>query len=222
MTDIVGWNPSDYTALVNMAYSLGAPAEWFAAVMMSESSMQASAQNSSGCVGLIQFCSPPVANMTSMTPAQQMPYVANYYLPKVPAGGFISRAQIYQANYLPATIAKDGSDPSAVISTKGDGLYQGVIFDHTNKGYTTVGDLEYRLAQVTQGAKWQAVLDGIQAAGGSQPVNTPSSVASFVSSDLKQVAAIALAGTVVGAAGWYIYINRDLFAPHPITRRRRA
>jgi hypothetical protein len=173
--DLLGWAPEDYAALTAMAQRQGAPAEWFASVMMSESSMNPSAVNASGCVGLIQFCSPPVSGIRAMSPAEQMPWIENFYAPKRPAGGWPSRAAIYLANYLPAVLRSKGSDPSTVIATAGDGLYQGAIFDHAGKGFSTVADLEQRLQDVTSGAKghaaamWNAALAGIAAAGGASP-----------------------------------------------------
>jgi hypothetical protein len=203
--DILGWTAEDYQALVAMADRQGAPAEWFMAVMASESDMRPWAANAEGCVGLIQFCSPPVANMASLSPAQQMPYIERYYAPKRPSGGWESRAQIYQANYLPATIRSKGSDPDTVIAVRGDGLYQGTIFDHTNKGFTTVNDLEIRLQDKTQGREWQAALAGIAAAGGS------------ISPFRRSPWTIILGGLALGGAASYLYANREYLLP---ARRR--
>lgn len=198
MTDILGWSPDDYAALVQAASQIGVPPDWLAAVMMSESTMQPWAKNPSGAQGLIQWANLG-QDVTSWTPAEQMPLVVKYYTPWIPNGGWISRAQLYQANYLPATIKTKGSDPNTVISVKGDGNYQGTIFDHTNKGYTTVGDLETRLEDVTKGTKWQAALDGIAAAGGnsSSPAPNPATT-------IQKAAAALLVGLAIGAAIYYV------------------
>lgn len=196
--DILGWTPNDYAALVAMAERQGAPPDWFAAVMMSESSMRPWAKNpNGGAQGLIQFANLS-EDITGWTPAEQMPLIERFYSPWRPAGGWESRAQIYQANYLPATIGKLGSSPDTVIARRGDGLYQGAIFDRGNKGFTTVGDLEVRLAAVTHGAQWDAAVAGIEAAGGR--------IGGGASSLAKGAAIVVGLGVVVWT-GWQLWQN---------------
>lgn len=210
-----GWTPTDYDALVAMARNQGAPADWFAAVMASESDLRAFAQNPSGAQGLIQFAGLGT-NITGWTPAQQMPLVAKYYTPYRPVGGWVSRAQIYQANYLPATIAQKGSAPGTVLARRGagDGFYQGAIFDKTGKGYTTVQDLELRLRDKTKPSdpQWQAALAGIRAAGGD--IST-----SPTRSGAPSVAWIIVGGLALGAVATYAFPRLPTYLP---ARRLRA
>ena len=212
MTDILGWSPDDYAALVNVAADLGVPPDWIAAVMMSESSMRPWAKNPSGAQGLIQWANLGY-DVTGWTPAEQMPLVGKYYKPWMPPGGYISRAQLYQANYLPATIAKKGSSPDTVISVKGDGNYQGTIFDATNKGYTTVGDLEVRLAKVTQGAQWAAAMAGIDQAS---PSSSPATNSMWTNALV-----LIAGGLAIGAAAHYL-LPHDIGRQHRPARRRAA
>lgn len=171
--DRLGWTSDDYAAQHAVAQHQGIPDDWLAAVEMSESSMNPAARNPSGAQGLIQFANLG-QDITGWTPAQQMPLIDAYFTPKRPPGGWISRAQLYQAGYLPITIKTKGSEPNTILSVQGDGFYQGAIFDRQGKGFTTVADLEARLNDVTYGAstpgaiaRWNAALAGIAAAGGS-------------------------------------------------------
>lgn len=222
--DSNGWTTNDYTALVQMAQDQGAPADWFAAVMMAESSMNPSAKNPAGYRGLIQFSkdnlrslglsNAEIENFTKRTPAQQMPFVARYFLPKRPPGGWINRSQLYQATYLPATIRSKGSAPGAVLARRGDGtgFYEGnTIFDFDKKGFITVGDLEHRLQNVTsnRSVKWADALNGIQAVSG-QPTDDHFVVFNPETAAVPRISrgtvmATILGGLVLGASGYYIY-----------------
>jgi hypothetical protein len=199
MADLLGWNPEDYAALVALANQMGVHADWLAAVMLSESGMNPNIVNSVGCIGLIQFCGakPPLG----LTPAQQMPYVGRYYGQFSPPGGWYSRAQIYQANFVPATLPH-GSDPDLVLARQGDGNYEGnaAAFDVSGKGTITVQDLDDRLDRIiAQNPKtWAAVESGIGAAGG-----TP-----WMSSPWVKTAAIVVGGLALGGFSFYVYENR--------------
>lgn len=209
MTDAVGWNPSDYDALESMARAEGIPAGWPAAIMLSESGMNPDATNSIGCVGLIQFCldKPPYG----LTPAQQMPYVQRYFQQRRPAGGWISRAQLYQSAYLPATIAELGSDPSTIIARQGGPFYAGnEVFDPEGKGYITVGDLDARLDRVTAGhpEAWANISAGIRSAGGS--------LGGFPA--WGSTALLIAGGLALGGLSFYLYENRRYLPPLPRLR----
>ena len=230
--DANGWTPNDYDALVAMAERQGAPASWFAATMLAESDLMPSAKNSLGYRGLIQF-SPTylkdfglsdaqVANFTSWTPAQQMPYVERFLRPWRPVTGWVNRAQIQQAVYLPATIKLRGSTPESVIASKTDDsealrrAYEAnkAAFDPQNKGYIQVQDLENRLALVIshQPKRWTTALDGIHNAGGTSSSSDFSNVSSNTSTTVSTISnvnrqrlVLAATGLLIGFAGYYIY-----------------
>jgi hypothetical protein len=211
MADVNGWTADDYAALVAMANHQGAPPDWFAAIMLSESGLNPAAENSIGCRGLIGFCfgAPP----RGTNPAEQMPYVNQYYQGWRPAGGWISRAQLYQSGYVPDTIRKLGSAPGTVLTRKGDGLYDGnEPLDPDNKGFITVNDLDRRLDHVTAAnpRQWAAAQAGIVAAGG-----TLSTSAARAPSH----ATMLFGGLALGAFGAYVYLNRRLLPPLPGIRR---
>lgn len=205
MADLNGWTPADYQGLVAVARRIRIPADWLAAVMLNESGLHSSATNSIGCVGLIQWCSPPRSDMASLSPADQMPYVLQYFSGWTPPGGWSSRGQLYQATYVPATIQLKGSSPTTVITQRGDGLYDGnETLDPDGKGWITVGDLD-RVLGATVAAhpqKWAAVEAGIQAAGGS-----------LSSSRRLSTAALVFGGLTLGAMGAYVYANRAHLRP---------
>jgi hypothetical protein len=178
--DILRWSPDDYQALVAMARTQGAPPEWFAAVMYRESDLNPKAMNPSiPTLGINQISAPnlkayglsdeQLALFLSWSPARQMKYVERFYRPWRPATGWVSRAQIYQAAYMPGTIKWKGSDPATVLSKKGQPEYDlNTSLDPDKKGFVTVGDLERVLqARIDRSdSLFDYALAGIDNAGG--------------------------------------------------------
>lgn len=206
-----------------MAERQGAPAADFAAVMMSESGMNARAKNASGYRGLIQMSkenlqdqgmsNAQIDNYTNLSPAQQMPSIERYYRGWRPPSGWASRAQIYEATYLPALIRLKGSDPNTILTRKGDGTgwYEGnQIFDRAKKNYITVGDLERRIQIATEDENpqgWADALTGIQGAG-ENPFQTASFHPVSSKTNPNTIAATILGGLILGAAGYYAYMTQ--------------
>lgn len=234
LTDSNGWTQNDYAALVQMARSQGVPPDWFAAVFMAESGMHAGAQNRRGCVasqsttcyqGLAQLSKEFLQSTMHMspaemdsfarrTPAQQMEAIDRYFRPWRPRSGWISRAQIYQATFLPATIARKGSTPNTVITRRedSDSFYEdNLIFDRAKKGFITVADLDRRMEIATEHDNpqgWRDALVGIQNAGGDnsfvleRPVRPVEAAGGMSAAEL---AVTILGGLVLGASTYYIY-----------------
>jgi len=178
--DVLGWSSEDYAALVEMANDQGSPADWFAAVMYRESDFKPSALNALGFRGLIQFSvsnletmfrlsETQIANFTKLTPKQQLRYVGRYYKAWRPLDGWINRAQLYQATYMPGTIQFKGSANSTVLAKKGELNYNANLsLDPKKKGFITVQDLEdvIQLRIDRSDSQWPTILEGINAVSG--------------------------------------------------------
>lgn len=231
--DALGWTLTDYQALKDLETHQGAPAEWFAAVQYRESDMNPAAKNALGFRGLIQFSvqnlkdyglsDAQIDKFTTWTPAKQMKYVDRFYRSWRPATGWESRAQIYQATYMPGTIKWKGSAPTTILAKKGSQEYDlNTGLDVGHKGYITVGDLEsvIQTRLDRDDSLWIYALAGIDAAGGSVD---PNSVAQLERTGLlNQERAIltappssrgAVAATFAGAVllalgGYYAFQNR--------------
>ncbi len=164
-----------------MAQNQEAAPDWFAAVMYRESNMNPTAKNPLGFQGLIQFSRQnlvdwgltptQVETFNKRTAAQQMPFIQRFYRSWRPKDGWVSRAQLYQATFMPGTIKWKGSDPSTVLAKKGDPEYDQNPSLQNATGKITVGDLENVIqAHIDQNdSQWNVALAGIDAAGGNLP-----------------------------------------------------
>jgi hypothetical protein len=182
--DKLGWTAKDYDALLAMAGRLDIPSEWLVAVMYSESQMNPKAKNSLGYRGLIQLGSSELHGMglkqaqiddfTNWTPARQIPYAERYFKYWAPKeGGWVSRAQLYQATFLPSTVARLGSAPGVVLARKpktgcpekGNVFCSNAPFSRDGKTIT-VGDLEAKIEERTKSpwSKFDTALEGVQQA----------------------------------------------------------
>lgn len=245
MKDAIGWQPADYEALVKLAGRMPAPVqegsvppEWLAAVMYSESRMRPWKANGLGYRGLIQLgtqelkgmglSDAQLARFTQLTPAQQMRYVERYYKVWQPAGGWISRAQLYQGTFLPSTIRYKGSDPATVLASKpSDGcpkahdvFCNNKILSHDGKKIT-VGDLDQTIEDVLTQTKegpleWPVVLEGIRHAkqtaslpGGPVPGIVPVAFATPAPTPAATDSAALLFGGLLLLGGGYWLLNKS-------------
>lgn len=181
--DRLGWTIADYDALLATAARLGLDPAWLAAVIYSETSFDPSAHNSLGYRGLIQFgknelhgmglSEKQVDDFIHWSPVRQMPFVERYLKYWAPADGWISRAQIYQATFLPSTIARLGSKPEVVLARKpadgcpspGNVFCANAVFSRDGKTIT-VGDLEAKIVERINSpwSKFATAQEGVQAA----------------------------------------------------------
>jgi hypothetical protein len=162
--------PAFFTALRAMCARLGCDAFDMLRVMCAESGVRAEAENpASGASGLIQIMPFNLASVGwSGTPQAfrqlgaeaQLPYVERYFEPwKRYELSSVNR--LYQAVFLPGTLAR-GSDDSTVICERNGFLAAAYAanagVDFGNKGYITVGDLRAAVDQRTKGARWLEIV----------------------------------------------------------------
>lgn len=168
-----------FSAIQQTAPTLQCNPQDLLSVMQSESGLRATAHNpSSNASGLIQFMpsilrglgfnSDPndttnAANFRAQIRAEEQAskWVLQYFQPHT--GQLVSGAALYQAVFLPATLSL-GSDPSTVISDPVNGPNPSAyapnkVFDTTNKGFITVGDLQNAINRNATGSRWQSVVD---------------------------------------------------------------
>lgn len=135
-------------------------------VMMSESGVHSGAENPiSSATGLIQEMKPYPGGMTrdqfaGLTAEQQLPYVKNYFA-SYAAKGLDSPARVYQAVFLPASLAL-GSDPSTVIVAE-HGMYgwayeANAVFDENHDLKITVGELSDAVRRNCKGPRWTEIV----------------------------------------------------------------
>jgi Transglycosylase SLT domain len=150
---------------------IGCQPEELLAVMMSESSVWARAQNPHGqATGLIQImpANLPGVGWTAgpdafrqLSAEDQMPYVERYYRPWV-HHGLHTAARLYQSTFLPATLATVTTS-EGVLAAPGGPYPDAYKWNHealdvNHDGQITLGDLEARLANVRSGPRWNAIM----------------------------------------------------------------
>ena len=90
-------------------------------------------------------------SISDMTPRENLPYVVKSLRSAVGSVRFDDAGMLYQVNFAPATLKKGSADGLVLYSMPSGGYMNNRVFDKTNKGYITVGDLRKQLELVSQG-----------------------------------------------------------------------
>lgn len=188
-------------------------------VMFSESGCHANAVNPNGhAVGIIQFMPAilPGVNFkgswedfSRLNACEQLPHVVIYFRQWAAKFGikqWASSAQLYQATFLPATLAK-GTDPELVIAAKGGVLgwaySANAVFDANGDGSITVGELELAIERNCRGPRWDELVKLV----------TGEDLSSHLDADdLRTTAGVQAA---LNACGWNLTVDG---IPGPATR----
>ena len=136
------------------------------AVMASQSAVRAGAQHRSGrATGLIQLMPKTLRGLgwvdgpdsfRRLTAAEQLPYVQKYFQPFV-RHGLGSAGRLYQALFLPGTLAADSTPETVVCGRDGpfaDAYAANTDLDPRGLGKITVADLTARVDKVRSGPIW--------------------------------------------------------------------
>ncbi len=138
-------------------------------VMMSESGVKPNAHNrNGGASGLIQFMPDTLRGLGwNRTPQEfrmlsasaQLPWVAAYFSPWKKTGApFDSAGRVYQAVFLPGTLAKVKA-PSGVLAAKagvlGWAYESNAVFDANGDGRITLGELTASVKRNAKGPRWR-------------------------------------------------------------------
>lgn len=136
-------------------------------VMMAESGLRPDAHNPHGhASGLIQFMPATLPRLgwtaghgafRRLSAEEQLPFVERFYRP-YKSYGLTSTARLYQATFLPATLA-GGSDPETVLAGR-DGPYAGAYransgLDRRGDGIIRVSDLTAAVDRRCRGPRWE-------------------------------------------------------------------
>lgn len=212
--------PAFGQALWALYDSSGIRPEYALPVLYSESGFSTSVTNSIGCVGIGQSC--PFANNL---PADYASWSASQQLSGMvgPAwkadiakfGPIRSGTRLYQANFLPATLATAKS-LSSVLAAKGGNVYlANAGLDYTHKGAITVSDLAHFISLASGHA---AVKDAVAQAYALRPGESPKDPVYgddflrgfFGGRKLPWLDVALIAGAVVGlgGAGYIVATNR--------------
>lgn len=111
----------------------------------------------------------------ALSALEQIPWVERYYRPYAP--WMKSDALVYVASFTPAFLhAAAASGPSFVLASR-DGANKHIyeanpILDRNHDGLITVGDLSQHLNIMDHGARYDAIIQGLQRNGASLRVAT--------------------------------------------------
>lgn len=177
------WNDDDYRALVQAAAQVNARPMDLLLVLTAESGLNpqaiAKVDGKPYARGLNQI-TPVNANgmklsteewesISDMTPRENLPYVVKSLRSAVGSIQFRDAGMLYQVNFAPATLKKGSADDLVLYAMPSGGYMNNRVFDKTNKGYITVGDLRKHLEMVSQGstfrthaARLAAVVPGLE------------------------------------------------------------
>ncbi len=168
-------DPASYVALWSLFDQGGPRPEYVLPVLWAESSFDPTVINSIGCAGVNQACQGllnqlgvSAATYASWPASQQIrlgltPYMLAY-------SPLRSGTRVYQANYLPVTLATARS-LSSVLARAGTSYYSSNAgFDTDRKGFITVQDLANSVARA---AAQPAVQRAIAAAYALRPNESP-------------------------------------------------
>lgn len=173
---------SFFPRLIAMCAELEIDPEHLLQVMASESGVRSDAHNPHGhAVGLIQFMPATLKALgyregyerfRHLSATEQLSYVRAYYKQWEKTGKPWNAARLYQATFLPATLAK-GSDPGVVIATRGGYLgwaYDAnAIFDTNGDSHIMVRELSAAIARNARGARFTEILARLREAQGEEP-----------------------------------------------------
>lgn len=155
--------------LVRVGASLCCQPDDLLAVMATESEVRPDAQHrSSRATGLIQFMPTTLRGLgwtdgpdafRRLPAVEQLIYVQKYFQPFV-RHGLGSSGRLYQATFLPGTLAR-GAHPQTVVCAK-DGPFADAYAANTNldadgDGAITVGDLTTSIDRARQSPRWRAL-----------------------------------------------------------------
>jgi hypothetical protein len=147
MKGIEKTSPEFRIGMIQVGINLQTDPNFITAVMQNESGFNPKATNPlSNATGLIQFMpgtakklGTTVDEIRQMTDVQQLPFVEAYYKPYT--GRLNSAGDVYMATFMPNFI---GKPKDTVIATDPSKVYvQNKTFDRQNKGFFTVGDVEF-------------------------------------------------------------------------------
>ncbi|MFC0618062.1 DUF2272 domain-containing protein [Deinococcus budaensis] len=165
-----------------VAAALGARPLHLLQVMMAESGLRPDAHNPRGhASGLIQFMPATLARLgwaagdeafRRLSAEAQLPYVERYYRP-YRAAGLTSTARLYQATFLPATLA-GGSDPATVLAARDGPSAQAYAansgLDRRGDGTIRVADLTAAVERRCQGPRWEEARARLEGTAPPRPV----------------------------------------------------
>jgi len=140
------------------------------AVMAGQSGVQADAQHrTSRATGLIQLMPKTLRGLgwvdgpdafRRLSAVEQLPYVQKYFQPFV-RHGLGSSGRLYQALFLPGTLAR-GSDPDTVVCASdgpfADAYAANTDLDPRGRGRITVADLTGRVDKARTDPRWAALV----------------------------------------------------------------
>lgn len=165
-----------FVELTRVCQSLGCDPADLLAVIASESQVRPDAQHkSSRATGLIQFMPKTLQGLgwtdgpdafRRLPAVAQLTYVQKYFQPFV-RHGLGSSGRLYQATFLPGTLAR-GADPATVVCAKdgpfADAYAANAGLDADGDGAITVAELTARTDRVRQGAHWESLMARLNAA----------------------------------------------------------
>jgi hypothetical protein len=223
----------EFVALVNaFAQEWGLNANGLLALMASESGIDPSKFNSSGCVGLIQFCpggglggtGKTAQELSRMTRSEQWPYVVNYWVKSGLEKG-MTAGDIYGLTHVPNWYkrAVEGKAigsverMNAVVATSADGgaYSDNARLDFNNDGKITVQDYDDEVKRVGKSFGIEYEKGGYQKLGGAAPI-TP-----YLMSGPDAGYKALIQGTPVTLHGDEVVAeNQDGFQVYPVRNRR--
>ncbi|GMA15727.1 DUF2272 domain-containing protein [Deinococcus metallilatus] len=154
-------------------------------VMMAESGIRADAHNAHGhASGLIQFMPATLLRLgwtagheafRRLSAEEQLPFVERFYRP-YKRYSLNSTARLYQATFLPATLA-GGSDPDTVLTGR-DGPYPSAYaansgLDRRRDGTIRVSDLTAAVDRRCRGPRWEEARARLEGASPLPPAPIP-------------------------------------------------
>ena len=153
------WTDEDYHALVKAAKELNARPLDLLAVLHSESGLDptsiAYVKGEPWARGLNQITPTNAKPMkistsewesiSSMTPAQNLPYVVRSFRAAVGDRVYKDVGELYQVNFAPATLKGGSEDDRVLYSAPSSGYRENKPLDVDGKGFITVGDLRKRV-----------------------------------------------------------------------------
>ena len=171
-----------FAGVREVAAQIGAQPLHLLQVMMAESGIRPAAHNPHGhASGLIQFMPATLVRLgwtagheafRQLGAVEQLPFVLRFYQP-YRAAGLTSTARLYQATFLPATLAL-GSDPDTVLAGR-DGPYPAAYagnrgLDRRGDGTIRVSDLTAAVERQCRGPRWEEARARLE---GASPLPVP-------------------------------------------------
>ena len=155
--DPLGFGRVFYEKLVDGCASIGAAPEAMLGMMTAESGITCAARNASGAQGLTQLMPSTVRNLgydeskrgpfAAAAPEVQLNFALAYFSQwrrHFGLGGFVNRAQLYQCNFMPATL-EGAYDPEEVLIARSKwsiGYDENRWLDANGDFVITLGELE--------------------------------------------------------------------------------